>query len=493
MFLLKIQINNVTPENIQNNKPSQASGDYLDDYLFTQLVNTLYAPDSTEAVMGGEVEAPQPYTKPVSTKPESTKPESIKPESTKPESTKPESTKPEPTPTPTQTQPGDDTSEYKKGDANNDGVIDKEDLKEIIKISKDDNFDPTDPAYDASDLNDDGLVDMEDVVIMKKRLKGPKGGDFNYDGTVDEVDAQMIQDFIDGKILFTQAESKVVGGKTGAAAYLKQMEKRFDKKAKGDVNGDGKIDAADIKLAEDFLYGRTVLTYAEKDAADVDDRAGFSIEDLRALKNLLKPRAKGDINGDGKINDADVDLLGKVDEEHLLSQAQLDAAGMTSNTISEKEKAIEALIKRFNVKRDGDINGDKHLTSADVDALTQIINDVKDKKTLLTDAEKLAFDFNGDNKVDSKDVEVLSKRFEKRTVKGDINKDGKIDQQDVNMLAAYFNGDMLLSKEEFWAADMNNDGELILHFDSNHPDQYAEKNDLYILAYLAEHGHLPTV
>ena len=368
-------------------------------------------------------------------------------------------------------------SSTNKGDVNGDGKIDAKDLTEIIKISKDENADPTTSKYNAADFNDDGIVDADDIKLMKKRLKGPKGGDFNYDGNVDQDDLNKIKDFIAGKTLFTESESKAVGGKTGAAKYIAELEKRFKERAKGDVNGDGKIDDEDIKLATSALYGGYVLTDAEKDAADYDENGGFKREDLAALQKLLKPRVKGDINGDGKLNQDDLNILNKLDEVHILSEEQKKAADMDGDGKFDKEKDLKILLKRFEAKSNGDINADGKVDSNDVNKLKAIINN----KELLTDAEKSAFDFDGDKTVDEKDIAILEKRFEKRTKKGDINGDGVVNQKDLDMMDAYFKGDLPFTAEEFKAADMNNDGELKAH-NPSHPDD--AKNDFYQLSKL---------
>ena len=442
MFLFNIsQINNETPERFQKDKFNYVGS--VEDYLLKILLRGANVSDIPNSLT-------------VDPKPE-------------------DKSNPNPNSTP----------EYKKGDVNNDGKIDAEDLKKIIQISKDDNADPTSPEYSSADLNDDGIVDADDIKLMKKRIKGPKSGDFTYDGNVDIEDLNRLKDFKDGKILFTDAEKKTAGD-GNVQQYIDELSKRFKERAKGDIDGNGKIDDEDIKLVTSALYEGYVLTDAEKDAGDYDENTQFNREDLKVLQKLLEPRAKGDINGDGKITEADVDVLNKVDGKHfILSQAQLDAAGMASNTISEKEKAVKELMKRFNVKTDGDVNQDKKLTLDDVEKLKEIIKNVADGKEILTDSEKSAYDFNHDGKVDEKDLTILSNRFKDRAIKGDINGDGVVNQQDLNMIEAYLKGDILFTHEpgkhdEFWAADMNDDGN-VKGYDPNDPLDDIH-NDFWLLS-----------
>ena len=455
MFLFNVfQTNNINSENNQNGRPVQI--DNLDSYLFHRLSQNLL----------GAAE-PAPATLPTP-----------------------------PPPPPGAEQP----KVIDIGDVNNDGKIDEQDYTELLKLvdKKKEELSPKElEQFERADLNkDDTITDkdkvlgsklkLSDASILHLRIIGHNAqyGDFNCDGLVDSADLDIVQKYVkwvdnpddktNTEVRLSEKEKKIIGDtKDARDKYIENLKKRlYEIKPKGDINGDGVIDEKDVEFARQGF-----LTAKEKEACDVDDNAGFDKDkDIEALNHLLIDKVEGDINGDGKIDGADLKILIEADGKmHLLSKAQMKAAGIDSYDKTEIKEAIKKLGKRLALQKTGDVNGDGVLTEADYAALDKIIHDVNDKKWILTDAEKVAFDFDGDSRVDEDDVTTLTKRFDPKVPQsGDIDGDGKVTYNDYKMLELYLNGGMLLTEEEMKAANMDGNVDSQGHQILLGPDQIKE-------------------
>ena len=115
---------------------------------------------------------------------------------------------------------------------------------------------------------------------------------------------------------------------------------------------------------------------------------------------------KGDINGDGKLNQADVATLDKyTDGEDIkikIKNADIDTDGkITKDDVKALQKFINPNI--------GDVNGDGKVTKADKEALKNYVNRESngDDEFYINNA-----DVNGDGKIDKKDVTELGKQVD---------------------------------------------------------------------------------
>ena len=380
------------------------------------------------------------------------------------------------------------------GDVNDDGNIDDKDLTKLFELIKkqDEGILIDSDQLKRADLNKDGsLTSKDDILGSKKKLSdtnilqlridgiNAEGGDFNCDGLVDSADLDIVQKYVNWvnnpddktntEVRLSEKEKKIIGDtKDIRDKYIEKFKKRlYEIKPKGDVNGDGKIDEKDVEFAR-----KGFLTAKEQEACDVDDNAGFDKDkDIEALNHLLIDKVEGDINGDGKIDGADLNILINADGKmHLLSEAQMKAAGLNKSDPYNKAKlkeAINNLGKRLALQKTGDIDGDGMLTNedennkGDVYELKKIIQALKDKQWILTEAETVAFDFDGDGRVDKDDVTALKKRFDPKAKSGDINGDGDVTYDDYKMLELYLNEGTLLTEAEKIAADVSGDGYLM--------------------------------
>ncbi|MDD6540608.1 MAG: dockerin type I domain-containing protein, partial [Firmicutes bacterium] len=61
-----------------------------------------------------------------------------------------------------------------------------------------------------------------------------------------------------------------------------------DDSLRGDLNGDGKVDTKDVDLLQQYLEGDADLNDMQKKVADMDDNDVIDINDLTALQEQLK-------------------------------------------------------------------------------------------------------------------------------------------------------------------------------------------------------------
>lgn len=162
----------------------------------------------------------------------------------------------------------------------------------------------------------------------------------------------------------------------------------------GDVNGNGKVDEEDAELVQKYDAGTGSLTDDEKKRADVNGDGVIDAGDAVKILNMIidKNGVFGDVNGDGKLTQEDVNLVQNYD------------AGIGS----------------------------------------------------LTDAEKKRADVNEDGNVDAGDSVMISQLLLKET--GDINGDKKIDEEDALLILKHDSGISSLTEEQEKRTDLNNDG-----------------------------------
>ena len=107
----------------------------------------------------------------------------------------------------------------------------------------------------------------------------------------------------------------------------------------------------------------------------------------------------------------------------------------------------------------GDINGDGRINESD----RQILSDYLQGRKNLTDYEKSLADINGDSIVDNRDLDILTQIAKGTyssygDILGDVNSDGRLDSQDYDLLLAYVQGKATLTNRAMAVADANRDG-----------------------------------
>lgn len=107
----------------------------------------------------------------------------------------------------------------------------------------------------------------------------------------------------------------------------------------------------------------------------------------------------------------------------------------------------------------GDINGDGRINESD----RQILSDYLQGRKTLTDYETSLADINGDSIVDNRDLDILTQIAKGTyssygDILGDVNSDGRLDSQDYSLLLAYVQGKATLTNRAMAVADANRDG-----------------------------------
>lgn len=120
---------------------------------------------------------------------------------------------------------------------------------------------------------------------------------------------------------FNSVENVTIFGYSGTYAETYANEKNIsfidlNALTKGDVNFDGAVDLEDYKILCSVATTQKYQSYAISVAGDMDDDGaidGFDVIILDLMLNDMSPsRLKGDVNGDGKVDVEDYDLLVKI-------------------------------------------------------------------------------------------------------------------------------------------------------------------------------------
>ena len=206
-----------------------------------------------------------------------------------------------------------------------------------------------------------------------------------------------------------------------------------------DINGDGKVDENDIEI----------LSY-------------FVTEINNITNSIIKDVSLGDINKNGSLDEEDVELLKKYinESDKYLSESQIKIADITSDGKVDN-KDIEFLskfvVKRGNYKL-GDANQDGKLNSLDTDMILKYsIKDPAPNSTQL-----LLSDLDEDGVIKAADSRLLKIILNtgKSYVLGDVNKNGTIDSKDLDLLKKYLNKKSTPTAIQLDLGDINRDGKL---------------------------------
>ena len=204
---------------------------------------------------------------------------------------------------------------------------------------------------------------------------------------------------------------------------------------KGDVNGDGTLDQKDVAALEKYNNGEDVRIKMKN--ADINEDGVIDEEDTKALQKFVNPNI-GDVNGDGKVTQADVYTLneyqkGNIDE---INQKNADFDGNHKITDADVEK-LQNLVNELHPDM-GDANGDGKVNQKDMDLMIRALAD----PNVEVNMDKA--DMDGDGKITLSDfsdvMHAVSKReatFEK--IIGDTNGDGIVDESDHENLKNYIN------------------------------------------------------
>ncbi len=190
----------------------------------------------------------------------------------------------------------------KFGDADHDGRLSVNDYKAIKTIIAEGGYD------DNADVNADGQVNDEDADIMAKYIL-IKRGDANANGVIDESDIRKISRSVELNIFETEYDINLDG--TADQEDVEMVKNMEGVKTKS-------VARLENRLFSDIIYQTT----PEFDFGDIDGSGSHNSADTLLLRGIIadeangihdsyteEQRARADINHDGKIDNADSELL----------------------------------------------------------------------------------------------------------------------------------------------------------------------------------------
>ena len=352
---------------------------------------------------------------------------------------------------------------YYIGDADGDGVITRYDLDVIEKFLAG-KLEITGDQYIAADIDSDQNVTESDRELLKNYLNGkdktsdvlhwfkslPVHGDVNNDGIVSTADCDVLE--------------KYLGGDTDAIP-----QEILDR---ADVNGDGKVDATDLLIIDEFAYNYPTAYPVE-----------LPIYVPRETQYII-----GDANGDGVIDERDLDAI----DDHIsgktpLPEDRIPAADIDSDgEVTEKDRdRLDKFLNGDTTDTDspiggdydpdrpkvlilGDVNGDNKIDDDDVNDILKHINGIEE----IPEDKLPTADIDGDGEITKVDAQLLNDYIHGKPVDapiaqpvrililGDVDGDGDIDTDDVNDILRHINGIEEIPEERQPAADIDRDGEI---------------------------------
>ena len=345
-----------------------------------------------------------------------------------------------------------DEKKVVKGDANDDGVVDLNDLKTMVDRMFDDNVEV---AMKNVDFDGDGKISLQDIsevikIIVDKNNNNNKTddpvqpeppekqilkGDVDDDGKITQKDLEVIRSYyIDHNVKINMDNADIDDdGKITAAdiSTVMHLANKYDPKIlKGDVNGDGKVNYKDVKALELNYIGLDVNI--DKKAADIDDDGNITITDtlkVRKLANEYENKfqsIRGDSNGDGIVDERDFTNIKNFinntnsSDDFVMKNSDINGDGEID---SEDLKRLRDIIDGFKVNYSettnlGDIDGDGFISIGDAVYLRNYINRIKnDNEFFINNA-----DLNKDGKIDMSDVTAIQNLLKNvRTAKRQIS------------------------------------------------------------------------
>ena len=369
-----------------------------------------------------------------------------------------------------------------KGDANGDGVVDLNDLKTMVDRMFDDTVDV---KMKNVDFNGDGKITLQDISEVIKLLVKPEEkvikGDVNDDGVVDNKDLITLVKYLhdkNTKINFKNADIDDNGeikldDVSELIAIINRQKQNTEpdvpvepdppKKEilKGDVNGDGKVTQADVYTLNQYYVGNT--TNIDMDNADMNDDGRISLTDIDRVQNLVNKLYPdmGDVNDDGVINQKDAEAIKsyRMGYNVKINMDKADMDGDGEITMADISR-VQQLADELDPRvLKGDANDDGKVNYKDVDLM------LKKLQGRNVNINMDAVDMNYDTDFDMKDLVrlrnlVLEQEEKVQTLRGDSNGDGVVDQRDYDNVQNFIND--VKSSEDFILknSDINGDGKI---------------------------------
>ncbi len=368
-------------------------------------------------------------------------------------------------------QNGTDYAQSLTADVNKDGSVTYADLL-ILRFFLDQRIEYLPYTYKVKigDVNCDDIIDYQDAAFLKDNLGKTKeftthqalNADTNVDGVINELDVKLLNAYL--ATLISNLPF------TGTIVF-------------GDVNLDNHINVLDSILLQRYVAKSITLSDNALINADVNEDNVVNDVDATLIRFYLSKTIStlpystntilGDINVDGKVNNADIELLAKflTQSKDLTCDGSINADVNSDNKIDFTDKLI---LKAFVAKqitalpyqesfRYGDVNNDGLNNLDDYAYLKNALAN----KTSLDMRTQLSADVNKDGEINHTDElillafakkEILTLPYDYKITAGDVNLDGTIDMRDVQKLSAALSSQLSLTVLETANADTTANG-----------------------------------
>lgn len=304
------------------------------------------------------------------------------------------------------------------------------------------------------DLNGNGLLQSNDTTILQRYVSGVMTlepwqlaiADMNLDGKIDDKDVVLLRAAV-GQIVKLPAKM-------------------------GDINGNGALQSNDTSLLERHISAEAQLEPWQLALADLNLDNKIDAKDVELLRAAIGQKVKslpikyGDINANGILQSNDTTLL----QRHVSGIVSLEPwqLALADLNLDEKidDKDVEVLRAAITgqvkvLPAIGDIDGSGALQSKD----TSLLQDYLAGSMRLEPWQLALADLNLDNKIDSKDIELLrgaiGQAVKSLPVRyGDINGNGILQSDDTTTLQRHLSGAIRLEPWQLAVADLNLDGKV---------------------------------